>query len=209
MLKLVSVSIFCACVFVANTGCTMSFMDPAKGMGVEQPKLRFKKTRTSFEGEASSNFKGDLEFAGKYDKADGNFDGKLIAHVDSDASTVTESQVEKIKALEASYGKYADNMTALGIAHAQAWSTAFGQLTQMIPGLVSGMGGIGGKPSASNGPSLPEILAVIQGLQNRTPGSPITIQEIFALLQKMQEAKNPPVVVVPVPAAVLPVTNPQ
>jgi len=121
------------------SGCTASFLSPAQGMGVEQPKIHFKKTRTSLEASASSNFSGDLKFNGEYDKEGGNFKGELEAHVNSDASTVTEAQVEKIKAMENAYNKYADNMTAIAIAQAQAMQKAVEGITNMIPGAIGAL----------------------------------------------------------------------
>lgn len=144
MLKSIGVSFLLLCVLSSNIGCTTSFLSPADGMSVKEPKIRFKKTRTSLEAEASSNFTGDIDFKGKYNKLEGDFEGSLVAHVNSDASTVVDSQVEKIKALEAAYGKYSDNMTALGIAQAQAWQQAFSNLTQVLPGIIGGSSGGGG-----------------------------------------------------------------
>ena len=161
MIRLIFTCVLSVCVFTSNVGCTTSFLSPADGMGVQQPKIHFKKTRTSLEASASSNFKGDLKFDGQYNKADGDFKGSLEAHVDSDASTVTESQVEKIKALESSYAKYSDNMTAIAIAQAKAWSDAFSSLTQAIPGLV---GAIPSKPTNPTFDPIGTILSVWNSL---------------------------------------------
>jgi len=143
------------------SGCVTGFLPPSQAMGVEQPKIHFKKTRTSLEASASSNFTGDLLFDGEYDKDDKNFKGRLEAHVNSDASTVTESQVEKIKAMENAYNKYSDNMTALGIAQAQAWQKAFESITQIIPGTVGALKSNSG--SDSGGP-LENVMSIFNSL---------------------------------------------
>jgi len=130
-------------------------------MGVEQPKIFLKKTRTSFEASASSDFSGDIEVDGEYSKEDGSFKGKLKANVTSDASTPTTAQVEKIKAMENAYNKYADNMTALGIAQAQAWQAAFESLTQMVPNTV---GVIKANPKPSEPSAFDNMLAVWNSL---------------------------------------------
>jgi hypothetical protein len=156
-------------------------------MGVEQPKIHFKKTRTSLEASASSNFKGDLKFNGEYNKADGDFKGSLEAHVDSDASTVTESQVEKIKAMENAYNKYSDNMTALGIAQAQAWQKAFEGITQIIPGTVGALKSNSG--SDSGGP-LENVMSIFNSL---------TPEQKNALFEKLKGILNPKPVTGPAP----------
>ena len=159
MLKSIFASFLVLCVLTSNVGCTTSFLSPADGMGVKEPKIRFKKTRTSLEAEASSNFTGDIDFKGKYNKLEGDFEGSLVAHVSSDASTVVDSQVEKIKALEAAYGKYSDNMTALGIAQAQAWQEAFSSIAQVIPGIIGASSGGGNNQGPTTDP-LATVLSI-------------------------------------------------
>ena len=165
-----------------SSGCAM-LSSPQNAAKLSNPSLEFETVKgRGAKFKAGSEFNGKLK--GKYDATTGSFD--IDTEISSSPSPVIAAESERAQVMFQLYQIQA----AAHTADMKMFTDIITSAINTVPSLLTGLPL---KQALSSGPQLSEILALVQGLQSRTPGAPITLQEILALLQKMQEAKNPPV----------------